>query len=428
MFNINDIYNVVGGTIYNYTNIKIDNISIDSKNIDSNALFIPIIGLKHNGNDFILEAIKNGSKATLMSNNYKYKNKIIKYCKKNNIILIIVNNTLNSLHKLAKYNRDKNKLTKVIAITGSNGKTTTKELLYNILKNDYKVLKTEGNLNNHIGLPLTLLKLNNHDICILELGMNHLKEISKLSKICSPDIAIITNIGSAHIGNLGSITNILKAKLEIIDGFKDNSVLILNNNDNLLKEYKNNKIKIMNYYSSTYKIGEYYKLNIELCSLIAKMFNIDNYMDYIANFKGIKMRNEIISINNRLIINDCYNANYESIYNGIINLVNNYKDNHKILVIGEIKELGSYSKYYHNLIGQLINSINIDILYVIGNDTKYIVDEIKNKFILIKNYSNIDEIVNDFMLYDDTVIYFKGSRSNKLEIIVNELIDKINIS
>ena len=428
MFNINDIYNVVGGTIYNYTNIKIDNISIDSKNIDSNALFIPIIGLKHNGNDFILEAIKNGSKATLMSNNYKYKNKIIKYCKKNNIILIIVNNTLNSLHKLAKYNRDKNKLTKVIAITGSNGKTTTKELLYNILKNDYKVLKTEGNLNNHIGLPLTLLKLNNHDICILELGMNHLKEISKLSKICSPDIAIITNIGSAHIGNLGSITNILKAKLEIIDGFKDNSVLILNNNDNLLKEYKNNKIKIMNYYSSTYKIGEYYKLNIELCSLIAKMFNIDNYMDYIANFKGIKMRNEIISINNRLIINDCYNANYESIYNGITNLINNYKDNHKILVIGEIKELGSYSKYYHNLIGQLINSINIDILYVIGNDTKYIVDEIKNKFILIKNYSNIDEIVNDFMLYDDTVIYFKGSRSNKLEIIVNELIDKINIS
>jgi len=443
MFTIEEINSAVKGNIIHNNYKKIDNISINSNDIKNNTLFIPILGEKFNGHDFACDAIKNGCNAVLISSNYVNKDSIMEQCKKKDISVIEVNDTLKALQDLAHYNRIKHNNTKVIAITGSNGKTSTKDIIYDVLKYDYNVLKTEGNLNNHIGLPLTLLKLNNHDICILEMGMNHFGEIETLSNIAEPDIAIITNIGTAHIGILGSKDNILKAKMEIISGLKENGLLFLNNEDEYLNRVGlnshyttfrygfNDSIKKLN----LSKVGEY-PINVILAYEISKVFNIEfnNFKKYLKLHKTPKMRMEKIKIKNNIIINDCYNANYDSMKSGIENIIKNYgeKNYQLLLYLGDMLELGEWSPYYHREIGKLINNSNINVLYVSGNNIKYILEEVKDNNILKKEFklssdnSNIIcDIMNDIKSNKRNVIYFKASRGIGLDKIVNELLIRL---
>ena len=283
MYEINEVCRIVKGKPLHKNDKSIDQFSTNSKDISLNTLFIPLIGEKHNGNDFILDAIKNGVTASFVSKNYEEKDRLIKICKKKNITLIEVNDPLKAMTKLAMHNRKKNQNTIVIGITGSNGKTSTKELIYDVLKNDYSVLKSEGNLNNHIGLPTTLLKLNGHNICILEMGMNHLGEIEHLSHIAQPNIAIITNIGSAHIGNLGSKEKILEAKLEIVKGLKKGGILLLNNEDTLLKDINlNNKINIYKYgYDDVHEMIEKKKYtSFKINQSKIKLKTVGEYVSY----------------------------------------------------------------------------------------------------------------------------------------------------
>lgn len=457
MYTIKEIGEIINGNIV-YNNFKIINtFSINSKKIELNGLFIPIIGQKYDGNDFILDSVKNGVEACLITKNYKNKKSVIRICKKRNVSIIEVDDTLDSLSKLANHNRLKNKDTILIAITGSNGKTSTKDILYDVLKYDYNVLKTEGNLNNHIGLPLTLLKLNNHDICILEMGMNHLGEIEKLSNIALPDIAIITNIGTAHIGLLGSRENILKAKLEICSGLKDNGLLILNNEDELLNSINlNNHINICRYgYDDINNIkrkkdniffrindqkikikevGEFDLINSILAYKIATHFNITpkNISKYLKLHKNPKMRMELIKYKKNLIINDSYNANYDSMKSGIEFVLKKYqKKYHILLYLGDMLELGEWSRYYHHKIGTLINSSNIDVLYTTGDEIKFINEAVNNLKIIKKEFkinSNDDyksicnSIKNDLKKYKRSIVYFKGSRRIGLDKIVNSII------
>lgn len=458
MYEIKEISRVVKGKILINNNKTINNFSTDSRNLSNDGIFIPIIGEKHDGNEFILDAIKNGYIASLISKNYKNKKDIIKVCKKKNISLIEVDDTLTALTLLATDNRKKNKNTIVIGITGSNGKTTTKEILYTVLKDKYKVLKTEGNLNNHIGLPLSLLKLNNHDICILEMGMNHVGEISHLSKIAQPDIAIITNIGTAHIGNLGSKDKILEAKLEILDGLKDNGILFLNIEDDYLKDINlNNHINIYKYgyndfnnikrknnkvyfevENKSFKMnieGEFDLLNTILAYKICKLFSINfrSFRKSIRHYSHPKMRMQQIKCGKNIIIDDSYNANYDSMKNGIEYVLKTYqKKYHILLYLGDMLELGEWSTHYHKRIGKIINNTNIDVLYTTGNDTKYILEEINNKKIIKKEFKiNSDkdiiyitnEIINDLNKYDKSVIYFKASRRLELNKIVDSIIN-----
>lgn len=459
MYDIKEISRVVKGKILYNNNKIIDNFSIDSRNIKNNTIFIPIKGENHDGNDFILDSIKNGSNACLIAKNYLKKKEIVKVCKKKNISLIEVNDTLKALTDLAIYNREKNKNTIVIAITGSNGKTTTKELLYQVLKNKYNVLKTKGNLNNHIGLPLTLLQLNNHDICILEMGMNHLGEIDHLSKIAKPDISIITNIGTAHIGNLGSKDKILEAKLEIVNGMKDNGILLLNNEDEFLKninlnnhiniykygydDFNNIKVKNNKIYFEVdckpFKIkieGEYDLLNIVLAYKVCKLFNISlkSFKKIIKQYKHPKMRMQQIKYKNNIIIDDSYNANYDSMLSGIKYILKRYeKKYHILLYLGDMLELGEWSEHYHRRIGKLINNSNIDVLYTTGNEIKYILEEVKTKRIIKKEFklntnNDIINITNDILSnlnkYKRSVVYFKGSRMIGLDKLVNSITNK----
>ncbi len=443
MFNIEEINGAVRGKIIHNNHKEIDNVSINSNDIKNNTLFIPILGEKHNGHDFVCNVIKSGCNAVLINSKYTDKDNIIEKCKNSDVSVIEVNDTLKALQDLAHYNRIKNKDTKVIAITGSNGKTSTKDLIYDVLKYDYNVLKTEGNLNNHIGLPLTLLKLNNHDICILEMGMNHFGEIETLSNIAEPDVAIITNIGTAHIGILGSKDNILKAKMEITVGLKENGLLFINSEDEYL-----NRVGLNSHYTTCRygfndsiknlnlsKVGEF-PINVVLAYEISKVFNIklNKFKKYLKLHKTPKMRMEKTKIKNNIIINDSYNANYDSMKFGIENIIKNYgnKNYQLLLYLGDMLELGEWSSYYHREIGKLINNSNIDVLYVSGNDIKYILDEVSNDNIIKKEFklsndnSNIIcDIINEIKLNKKNVIYFKASRGIGLDKIVDELLIRL---
>ena len=438
MFTIKEINKACFGKLI-YNNLKnIDYVSINSKDIKDNTLFIAIKGKYNDAHKFIDDAIKNKVCACIISKKYKYYKKIIKKLIDNNISVILVNNTTNAFINLAKYNRYKNYNTKVIAITGSNGKTSCKELIYDILSTKYNVIKNIGNLNNIYGVCKTILNLNNHDILIIELGMNHIKEISFLSLLVKPNISIITNIGSAHIGKLGSINKILKAKLEILDGM-DNKLLYVNSNNEILNKYNNDKINLIKYkYDSiTYNKHHYYLTcynkkikvkdtinpsNVVISYLISYKFNINykTFLKCLNKHKSPNMRLEVIKRKNNTIISDCYNSNYESLINGIDYTIRNYKNNKIILIIGDILELGKYTKYYHIKISKYINKYSNYIYKIIfvGNYVKYSYDNIYGiKKVLIKDIKDIK--LDNIYKY---VYYIKGSR----KIGLDKLIDKIN--
>lgn len=459
MFKVNEIVGAVRGELLSATDsLEFSSFSKDSRTIKNGDFYIPLIGENFDGHDYILDAVEKGATGFFISKNYHGREKLIKdiNCLNKGIVMIEVGDTLLALQELAGFNRDKNIHIKLVAVTGSVGKTSTKEMIFSILEKGFKVLKTEGNLNNHIGLPLTLLRLNDEDVCVIEMGMNNSGEISFLSKLAKPDIAVITNVGVAHIGNLGSQENIFKAKTEILEGIKDNGILVVNGDDKYLKTLQSsekfNVIKygiqndtleiratnISNENDTTsfdvdnreYKLNRVGKHNVynALCGMaIAKELGlsehkiIEGYRDY----KNEKMRMQHINLkNNILFINDAYNANYDSMKAGI-EAVADMKAKRKIIVLGDMFELGEFSQEHHQNIGELFDKNKADILVTCGKEAAYISKsaqkslgnsiyhyEIKNDAI-----NKLKEIINE-----GDIVYFKASRGMKFEEIVNELI------
>ena len=428
--NILKILNITKGSLINKINLNlnINNLKIKSKDIKKNDCFI---ALNKNSNSYIKDAIKNGASLIII-------NKKINI----NVPTILVQNPIKALGQIGSYIRKKYN-PKIIAITGSVGKTTTRCLLYTILKTKYNCLQSEKNFNNHIGVPLTLLNLNqNHQIAIIEMGMNHLNEIKYLSKITSPDIAVITNIGSSHIGNLKSKENILKAKLEIKEGLK--GPLFVNGDDPLLKNqiaYKsgfnqnNNliafdlksslskssfKIKIKN---KTYKIKvnlPKHLINDVLIAIHIALYlniDIDNITKSLQTYQSYNMRMNIINHNTNIVINDCYNSSLESL-KGVLNALKNEKQK-KLLILGDINELGSYSNQIHKQIPNLLDQINNKKVILIGNQITKI--NYPNA-LYFKNYKQTINYLKNKQI-KDTLILIKASRSLKLENITNFLTD-----
>lgn len=425
----------------------VESFSIDSRNINNNDFFIAIKGEKFDGNDFIFDVLNKGCKGVIFDKNIdidfkKYKDKIF----------IKVNNSIKALQDMARYKRSLYDIP-VVAITGSVGKTSTKDIIASVMSEKYNVLKTEGNHNNHIGLPLTLLKLKDHDAMCIEMGMNHFNEISLLTNILKPTIAVITNIGTAHIGNLGSRENILKAKLEILEGLEDNGKIIINNDNDLLhKWYIDNKAKynIITYGieneskyqakniineidNSTFDInditenifvpvpGNHFIYNSLCAFAVGKILNISNELikEGIKKFELSKNRIENIDLPNDIrLISDCYNANYDSM-KAAIELLSKYKER-KIAVLGDMLELGKYSEEIHSNIGKLINN-NIDILICSGEMSKYIYNNSKtNKKYYCNNNKEVEELLKDIILPKDTIL-FKASNSMNFTEIVNNI-------
>lgn len=444
---VKDIINICNGELlFGNLNLICENFSKDTREIKENDIYIGIKGENFDGNLFYDDAFNKGASICILEKNSvkninfdknKYKNKTI----------IIVNNSIDTIQKLAAYKRSLYNIP-VVAVTGSVGKTSTKEIISSVLNTKYNVLKTEGNYNNHIGLPLTILKLKNHDAMVLEMGMNHLNEINLLSKIACPTIGVITNIGTAHIGNLGSRENILKAKLEIIDGLKKNGTLIINNDNDMLHNNLNNininiktiginnksdyqaKNIIDDIFSSKFEInninfevnapGEAFIYNSLIAYAVGKELNIsdENIKKGIETFKLPSNRLEkIINKRGSTIINDTYNCSYDSLINSIDMISkSNYK--RKILMIGDILELGEYSKDIHKKIGKYILNKDIDSIILIGDEVKYIKEELNNNNFNKDIYLfNKEEDSHDFLknyLEKEDIILLKGSNGMKL--------------
>ena len=239
-----DIYNVLEYLkLYNKIDCEIEKFTIDTRKVTAKDCYIAIKGENNDGNKLFMEAFENGADLVILDN-FEMTEKVNDYLVNNNKSIIVLENTIKALGDLARYKRSLF-YSPVVAITGSAGKTSTKDMIYSVLKEKYKAHKTIGNQNNQFGLPLTILSLDTStEVLVLEMGMNHFGEISYLTNIAKPDIAIITNVGTAHIGYLGSRENILKAKLEILEGLNPNGTVIINNDNDLLHEwYLKNKEK-----------------------------------------------------------------------------------------------------------------------------------------------------------------------------------------
>ena len=428
---LNKILSITNGIVLNnFKNYKINNIITDSRKVKKRDLFIALKGNKYNGHDYI--------------NNIKCSGIIIDEDINitTNVPVIKVESTYDVLYKLGSFFRNTYNIP-LIGITGSNGKTTTKELLSYILESKYNVLKNIDNHNNLIGVSETLFKLNKKiDIAVIEMGMNHSGEISKLSCMCKPNTGIITNIGSSNIGLLKSKKNIYKAKLEIRDGLSGN--IIVNGDDKYLKRIKNsykcgrcyyNDLIAYNIYSNEellefsifldkeYRVifnspGIHFINDILIAIKVSLMYDIDmnTIIDRINGFKMVDNRMNIKHYKKFTIIDDSYNANYESMVGGL-NVLKNIKDD-KIIILGDMLELGKYSFRYHFKLNLILNKIDNKKVLTVGKYTKYI------KGI---HFNNNKELINYLKNMDlnNKYIYLKGSHGMHLEEI-KDYLDSLN--
>ena len=433
------------------------NFSRDSREINEGDIYLGIKGERFNGSNFYKEAFEKGAKGCILQDIEISKEEIDKYKDK---FIIIVENVVDTLQKIAKYKRSLYDIP-VIGITGSVGKTSTKDIIASVMATKYNVLKTQGNYNNEIGLPLTVLKLKEHDALVLEMGMSAFKEMSLLTDIAKPTTGVVTIIGSSHIGELGSRENILKAKLEILEGLDKNGALIINNDNDLLNLW--NKESLDNHKHITYGIenksvlnaknihiredgssftvkinGIDYTVDIPVAgkhfiynSLAAIAVGLENNIEIekiiegISNFSLTKRRMEIIKTSNNItIINDCYNASYESV-KAALEYVSSLKSNRKIAVLGDVLELGGFSRQMHQKMGEEVVNNNIDILVTVGKEAKIIADTVKNKsenveVYLFDNNTDASNLIKEKMKEND-VILVKASNGMHFEEIVNSI-------
>ena len=454
---VEDILKITNGElVIGDKKIICENFSKDTRTIQKGDVYIGIKGEKFDGNSFWKQALENGANVVIVENVEISKEEKDKYSTKT---IIKVENTLEALYKIASFKRSLYNIP-VIAITGSVGKTSTKDIIASVVKTEYKTLKTEGNNNNNIGLPLTILKLKDHEALVVEMGMNHFGEISLLTKIAKPTIAVITNIGTSHIGNLGSRENILKAKLEILEGMKIPKIIVNNDNDLLHKWYIKNKDKIeihtygvenkseinakdivLGEENSTFTAKiENEKINIEvpvggnhfvynaLCAVtVGKFLNIstENIQKGIKEFELTKKRMDIRKLENGVtLINDSYNASYESM-KASIEYLNDYQANRRIAVFGDMFELGEYSKELHEKVGEEVAKSKIDILICSGENAKYIIQKVEEKNGKIKTcyLKNNEEILKKIKqeTKQGDVILVKASNGMKFYEICQKL-------
>lgn len=438
----------------------------DTREIENGDTYIGFKGEHNDGNLLYEEALKHGAKICILEKDSVDKIIDIENLKQKypGISIILVENTIKALQDIATYKRNLYNIP-VIGVTGSAGKTSTKDIIASVLSKKYHVLKTKGNFNNQIGLPLMIMQLKDEEAMVLEMGMNMPGEISVLSKIAKPTVGVITNVGTAHIGNLGSRENILKAKLEILDGLQDGGTLVINNDNDMLHNWNQsngsdklciktfgieNKSDIMPYdiilseNGSTYKIdidGKTYNVNVSvggnhfvlnsLCAiLIGRLFDIkmEDILDGIANFELTKRRMQVEKNSQGVtIINDCYNANYDSM-KAALEYLGKISATTKIAVLGGMLELGEFSKALHEKVGEEVKKNNIDILITVGDLANSIAEEAlkqgmsKDKVFICTDNAEAAELVQKLSKKGDAIL-LKASNALNFQEIFNKICD-----
>lgn len=453
---VKDIVRITKGKlIFGDENLSCKLFTKDTREINEGDVYLGIKGTRVNGGEFYKEAFERGALGCIVQEIEVPKQEIIKYQDK---FLILVDDVVKSLQLIAKYTRELYDIP-VVAITGSVGKTSTKDIIASVLAQKYKVLKTQGNYNNEIGLPLTILRLKDEEVMVLEMGMSAFGEISLLTDIAKPSTAVITIIGSSHIGELGSRENILKAKLEILEGLDENGKLIINNDNDLLNKWNlsnndshihityglNNKSDLMatniviKENSSEFDVkvnddkyhivvpigGNHFIYNslAAICVGLEYKIPVKNIIQGIAEFNLTKRRMEIIkSKNDATIINDSYNASYESV-KAALEYISSLKANKKIAVLGDILELGEFSKKMHENVGEEVFKNNIDILITVGDEAKNIATKAKElgldskKIYMFEKNEEAINLLNNIIKEDDIVLVKASNGMNFDEIV-----------
>lgn len=424
---------------------RIEDICIDTRRLTQNSLYIAIKGENFDGHDFIEQAFKNGARAVISSKPIEYHEAVI-----------VVNDTKQALLDLAGYYRSLfNPF--VVGVTGSVGKTSTKEMIYTILTAKGKTLKTQGNFNNEIGMPMTMFNLERDYLnSVFEMGMSSFGEISALSKVCRPNVGVITNIGVSHIEILKSKENILRAKLELVDGMSHDAPLVLNGDDPLLQSVvqltqhpviffgiENNIADVtassiksdgvrttfnINYYGKTIKaeiptLGRHNVLNALAGFCVGMIANIspEQMVGAMKWYKNANMRQNIRTVDGIIEIEDCYNASPDSM-GAAIDVVKTVECTGKrVCVFGDMLELGDVSEQAHIEVGKEVGRAHIDTLLCYGEQSK----NIKRGAIIVgmKNVMHFDDkeklarYISANLQEGDAVIY-KASRGIKLEEVI----------
>ena len=408
-----------------------NSVCIDTRKITNDCMFFALKGDNFNANEFTKDALEKGAKYVIIDDKDYYIDSST----------VLVHDCLVTLQELAKYHRLFLKTT-IIALTGSNGKTTTKELMNVVLSKKYNTVATVGNLNNHIGVPLTLLSINTEtEIAIVEMGANHQKEIEFLCNIAQPDFGYITNFGKAHLEGFGGVEGVIKGKSEMYNYLKNNhKIAFINNDDGIQKEKSasietisfgsnsdSNNLKILSITADPFVeisyndvviksnlIGMYNANNIVAAILIGQYFNINNFLikEAIENYVPENNRSQLVNKNSNKIILDAYNANPSSMKAALENLslldfVN------KTIIIGDMFELGKESLSEHKtIVESLLKHNEINCLFV-GND--FYSNKIdKSNFHFFLNFDELSSYLKNNTIENSTIL-IKGSRGMALE-------------
>ncbi|TCZ75535.1 UDP-N-acetylmuramoyl-tripeptide--D-alanyl-D-alanine ligase [Paenibacillus albiflavus] len=439
-------------------NLRVQGVSKDTRNDVAGSLYIPLIGASFDGHAFAQDAFHKGAVASLWQKDHPNPPQ--------DVPLIYVDDTLLAMQQLATAYRKQLKV-RIIGITGSNGKTTTKDLVASVLSTTYKVHKTQGNYNNHFGLPLTILELDEDtDFAVVEMGMSGRGEIELLSQIAQPDIAIITMIGESHLLQLGSRLEIARAKMEILKGLSPDGVFIYNGDEPLIEQVKAEimlsgnirsirfgQSKYNDYYTDYIRLGEegtfftvngmpdplYYipllgqhnATNALSAIAVAKVLGVseEQIVDGLSSLQMTSMRIEKLTAASGLtILNDAYNASPASMRAALdlFDGLTGYK--HKYVVLGDMLELGEEQDEFHREIGARLHPEHIQGVYAFGSLAKAYVEETGKRFPAgrVHWFEDKSELIGHLAdkLTDQDVVLVKGSRGMKLEQVVHQLLEK----
>ena len=423
------------------------NLCMDSREPAKGVVFWPIKGVRFDAHQFVNQMEKDGALMSIVNQDAVEQGAFKMYAP--------VDDTTKALLKLAKGYQRRFKVKKV-GITGSNGKTTTKEMVKAVLSTCYNTHATQGNFNNHIGVPMTLFQIKRtHEAAVIEMGTSGPDEIRPLSLATEPDVAVITNVGASHLERLGDLDGVFKEKMTITAGLKKGGVLIVNADDEHLCKARSNK----NYKVVTFGMrrgvikpeGLTWDENSCACFSIGRtkfqlnvpgVHNLYNALAAIAvglafrvpkariasalnAFRGTSMRMDVKSANGFKIVSDCYNANPSSTKMALLTIGNMSKVNRRIAVLGDMLELGKESRNLHEQIGTMVPEANFDILVTVGEMAKFFVKGAKSRGMRsVFHFSNVQEVI-DFLIdtvSEGDVLLVKGSRGMKMEQVVEALL------
>lgn len=413
-------------------------VSTDSRKIEEGCVFVALKGERFDGNDFAYQVAEEGVATCVIADR-----KDLPHHER----LFIVDDSLTTLQELAKIHREKCG-TPIIGITGTNGKTTTKELVSAVLSKKYNIIYTQGNFNNHLGVPLTLLRIKPEtEIAVVEMGANHPGEIAQLCKIAQPNFGIITNIGKAHIEGFGSFEGVVKTKKELYDYLRNvgdqRDIRIFVNKDNTLliniaegissfkygKENADVNVSIVSsdpyltvmwnsHEIKTNLVGDYNLENVAAAIAVGRYFNIEDekIVEALQEYRPTNNRSQFIKSERNEIVMDAYNANPTSMQHSLKNFKNICGDN-SLLILGDMKELGNESENEHKIIVDLIEALGFEDVILVGSEFKKVAK------ISYATFENVDALIQHISSNNiiGKKILIKGSNSTHLEKLINTL-------